>query len=264
MTLAPGCLDLATTEPPRGIVAWLRAPLVTLTFLTVLPIGKRITVGQDELPRAIGFFPLIGLLLGATCAGIAWLLSSRTSPALVAIVASAWMALATGALHWDGLGDLADALAGARGDRERALAILRDPRMGSAGTVALVLGLLMQVAAIARLSESGQWMALVLAPVVSRAFVVPAVVLLPRARPDGRAQAFATSQASKTVALLLAGLLSVPLLTHWFPGAVPLCAAFTAMLAVVWVAQRTLGGMTGDVYGAAIVLSEVAFLATFV
>lgn len=254
--------DVEMIQPSRtDIVAWLRAPLVALSFLTIVPIGKRITVSGDELPRAIGFFPLVGALLGLGTIGIAWMLSQRTSPTLVAIVATAWSALATGALHLDGVGDLSDAVAGARGDRKRALEILRDPRMGSAGTVALVLVLLLQVAATVQLCESGRWMLLLMAPVVSRALVVPAMVLFEPARSDGRAHAFVPGRRSGLVALALAVLLTVPGLVVWFPGVSPLFAGFLATAVVVLVARSVLGGMTGDVYGAAIALSEVAFLA---
>jgi adenosylcobinamide-GDP ribazoletransferase len=245
-----------------ALVAWLRAPIVALTFLTIVPIGKRITVADDELPRAIGFFPLIGLLLGLATAGIGLGLSSRMTPTLGAIVAAAWMALVTGALHLDGVGDLFDAVAGARGDRKRALAILRDPRMGSAGTVALVLVLLMQVAATARIIESAQWTALVVAPLVSRALVVPLVALFAPARGDGRAYAFAPGPGPGRVAIVVALGIVVPVLVVASPGVAPLGAAFLATTAVVLVARSVLGGMTGDVYGAAIALSEVAFLAT--
>ena len=114
----------------------LRAFAAAVTLLTRLPLGRRIAVDETDIARSLAWLPLVGLGLGGAVALAARGLEGRLDdgPAAVLIVA-AW-ALATGAIHLDGLADSADALGA--GDRERRLAIMRDPRLGSFGVLALI------------------------------------------------------------------------------------------------------------------------------
>src|SRR6187200_1791746 len=106
--------------------AEVRATGAALSFLTRLPIGARLGAGAEDLGRAGPAFPLVGAPLGAAVGGVASVLEGPCPALVAASVALALGAIATGAIHLDGLADTADALGAA--SREQALGIMRDPR----------------------------------------------------------------------------------------------------------------------------------------
>ena len=106
-----------------------------MAFLTVLPVATSEGAPGERLGRA--YFPAIGAVVGLLSAGVFAFLDAFTTPLLAAVAAVATLALLTGALHLDGLADSADGLFGG-GDVARRLEVMRDPRLGSFGTVAVV------------------------------------------------------------------------------------------------------------------------------
>jgi adenosylcobinamide-GDP ribazoletransferase len=242
--------------------ALLRQASAAFRFLTRLPIPGPPLEG-DALGRALAFFPLAGAALGGILAGAAWLLGRNLAPGVLAVLLVAALAWLTGGLHLDGLADVADGLGGSHGDPARALAIMRDSRIGAFGAAALALVLLVKVAAAAALLGRGgpgpaAW-ALLCAPTLARFAAVPLVVLFPYARPQGLGRAFHDGGGWRELALAAA--LAAAVLA-WFglrvalPAAVSLATVAVAALSI----QRRLGGLTGDAYGAAIELAEAAFL----
>jgi adenosylcobinamide-GDP ribazoletransferase len=235
----------------------LSALRAAVTFLTPLPLGGAPPTAET-LRAAAPFFPLVGLGLGAAIAlgdgaARAWL-----PPAPAALVPVLIWVVGSGALHLDGLCDVFDALMGG-GDRERALRILRDPRAGTAGVVAVVLVLAAKLASVAALPEESRLRALVLAPAVGRAWLLPALAL-PPARPDGLAQLFRGPRAARDAALALA---TTALLAAVLGGSAALLALAASAIPVGWLLHRAwhrFGGTTGDVCGAAAELAETAFL----
>lgn len=226
-----------------------------IAFLTRLPVGGR----TCALPDCAWAFPLAGLLAGLAGA-LVWLLAGTLNlPAAAAgLLALAAMALLTGALHEDGLADMADGLGGST--RERRLDIMRDSRIGSFGVLALIFALGLKLAALLALPGEAVPAALVAAAGLSRALAVALLCLLPAARVDGLgASAAAPAPAQALVALGLALLAALAL----FGPAACLAALFCAGLAAAAVAvtaRRAFGGQTGDVLGAQIVLAETAAL----
>lgn len=109
----------------------MRAFLVALQFLTRLPVRLRAAPSEEELGRSLLFYPLVGLLIGMLLTTLAMAISAAGISDLLgaALVLAAWVVL-TGGLHLDGLADSADAWSGGRGDRERTLAIMKDPYWG--------------------------------------------------------------------------------------------------------------------------------------
>src|SRR5262245_52238316 len=173
-----------------------------------------------------------------------------TAVALVALLAGL-----TGGLHLDGVADVFDALGGGRGQRDRMLAILRDSRIGAHGAAALVLVILAKVVAVAALVDhsSGDhaWWALYAAPVAARWAVVPLIVGFPYARPEGLGKPF---HGHAGVAQLAGATAVAAIALGWLGGRAiaPALAALLAALAIATWLHRHLGGLTGDVYGAAI------------
>jgi adenosylcobinamide-GDP ribazoletransferase len=210
--------------------------------------------------RALSYFPLAGAGLGAILAGAAWLLHPHLPPGVLAVLLVAALAALTGGLHLDGLADVADGLGGGHGDRARTLEIMRDSRIGAFGAAALVLVLLAKTAAVAALVAAGEAMwALFCAPVLARAAAVPLVVLFPYARPTGLGRAFHDGGGRRELGIAAAlGLAAVA-----WPGTrvvVPAAAGLAAAGLVALAIRRRLGGLTGDVYGAAIEVAEATFL----
>jgi adenosylcobinamide-GDP ribazoletransferase len=238
-------------------------PLVTaFAFLTRLPIRAGF-ISDRDLGRSVGFFPLVGLVLGLASAGLGYACARVFPPTMTAVVLVAGLAIATGGLHLDGLSDLFDGLGGGRGDRERTLAIMRDSRIGAQGAIALFLLLAAKIAATAALLEARDYVALVAVPVIGRFAVAPSIVLFPYTRTEGLGRAFNGEAGVRELAIAAAttAIVTVALGPALLKPA--LAAVLVALLLAVALRAR-LGGLTGDIYGATIELGEVtaAFVAT--
>ena len=188
-----------------------------------------------------------------------WMLPTVGGLALAAgVVLLAWVAL-TGALHLDGLADSADAWIGGMGDRERTLAIMKDPRSGPAGVVAVVVVLLLKFAALASLPASGG-SALLLVPLLARAGLMLAVLITPYARSQGLASGLGeASRGACGCALAITVLLAL------FWGWHGLLATVLSLVALAFWRQacmRRLGGFTGDTCGALAECLEALLLVT--
>ncbi|GGO93619.1 adenosylcobinamide-GDP ribazoletransferase [Stakelama pacifica] len=230
----------------------MRGLIVALNFLTRLP-GPRVDAGPEDFAAAIRLYPLVGLVIGALVAGAGWL-GGQADPWLGALAALLVWVWSTGALHLDGLGDMADALGAAHGDPDRMLSVMRDPHMGSFGAVALILQLAAKLVLLHLLLPVG-WAVLVAIPAVARIGPLVWARFLPSLRPGGLGASVAGATRVRDLigwALVLAGAcVLLPVLI-----AVPLVLAGLGL----WFRAR-LGGMTGDVHGAGIELSESALLA---
>jgi adenosylcobinamide-GDP ribazoletransferase len=225
-----------------------------LAFLTRLPAG-----GGRLSPRAALWFPVVGAALGALVGGAAVGLADVLPPLLAGALAVALELAITGALHVDGLADSADGLGGR--DRERALAIMRDHALGAYGGSALVLDLLAKAVALGALAERGDVLPVIAAFAVSRAAPLPLAAALPYARAgEGTGRALADGLRPATAAAGVAVGVAVAVAGGAYAA---IAAAVVVTSGVWWLARRRLGGVTGDVMGAAIELTAtVALVAT--
>ncbi len=236
----------------------MRQLLAALALLTCLPVAGA--------PRgdagSLFWYPLVGALLAAALWLLAWLLPEATEPMLAAALLLCALVWLTGALHLDGLADSMDALAGGHAAPERALEIMRDPRIGSMGAAALFLALLAKFALLAALwpdDMSGVFCALVLA----RANVPLLFASTAYVRQGGIAARLGGASGRWPAA---GGLLCCALLLVWLPWR-QLAAAAGAALAVLvcwrglW--RKRLGGFTGDIAGGLIELGELAVMLVF-
>nr|WP_245524111.1 adenosylcobinamide-GDP ribazoletransferase [Methylobacterium nonmethylotrophicum] len=216
------------------------------------------------VPRML---PLAGLAIGLPGAvAAAAALALGLGPFLAATLALAFAVLVTGALHEDGLADVADGFGGGTSPARR-LEIMRDSRIGAYGAVALVLSCALRIGAIATLADRIGWrvaVALLAVAALSRTAALWPLCRLPPARPDGAAHAVgrpsgtthATAWALCLALLALAGLLGLPWLGLCLAGLLALVAAWT----LTRMAERLVGGQTGDVIGASQQLAEIAAL----
>ena len=233
-------------------------------FFTRLPVGRLMPrEPRIDMARAVWAFPLAGALAGASGAAVfaaaAWI---GLPPALAACWSLAAMLLLTGALHEDGLADMADGFGGGR-DAPRKLEIMRDSRIGSYGALALLLSGLVRIAAMAGLATPGRvGAALVVSGALSRAAIVLLLLLLAPARRDGLASALHPVPRGPALAALAAALALAAILLS--PATiVPAAACIVVVaLAVARLARRQVGGHTGDVLGACAVLADCAVLSS--
>jgi adenosylcobinamide-GDP ribazoletransferase len=227
-------------------------------FLTRFPVGRDVPARADA-GRSCAWFPLAGAAMGLLVAGGAWLAQGHVPPALAGVIAAAALAWMSGGLHLDGLADTFDGLSGGHGDRERTLAIMRDGRIGAHGAAALALLLLAKAAALAELVARGDPWPMVAAPAVARFAAVPLVVWFPYAREEGLGTAFRGTAGTREIGI--AAVLAAAAAGPSAPASLASAAAAHAVAGALALAvRRRLGGRTGDVYGAAIELAELAFL----
>lgn len=255
--------------------AELRLAFVALQFLTRLPVPAWVGAGCWDpawLNRSVRYFALVGALVGAAGGAVALAALRLWPPAVAATLSVAFTLWLTVAFHEDGLADAFDALLGAA-PRERALAIMKDSRIGTYGAAALVLGLLLRIALLAQLLRVDPVLAAAGSVAVhagGRAGAAVLMRMLPYAGDEAHAKAkplareVRTSDAVWAAVTGLAALLPVPALA---PGAAaagaPVALAGAASLAALVLAlrgwlRRRLGGFTGDTLGAAEQLGEIA------
>jgi adenosylcobinamide-GDP ribazoletransferase len=187
--------------------------------------------------------------------------AALSAPLVAAVAAVAVGAVFTGGLHLDGLADAADALLGG-GCRERRLEIMRDPRIGSFGAVALFLVLAGDVAALSAMPPARALAALVVAGALSRFALLAVVVLVPYVRIEGLG---VMAQGRHRVTDLVVGCLLALLACLLDVRRAGVAAVLVALgtLSVVAMARRRIGGATGDVYGACTEVAQLAALLAF-
>jgi adenosylcobinamide-GDP ribazoletransferase len=250
---------------PERVAAGVRLALTTFTVLPLRP-GQ---IDRASAAVAMSVAPAVGALLGAVLGGALIGLIALDTPALLAgAVVVGLGALLTRGLHLDGLADTVDGL-GAYRSREQALAIMKQPDVGPFGVTALVLTLLAQAAALAALPARG-WPAAFAGVVAATACGRAAVSWacrhgIPPARPDGLGAMVAGTVGPPALALGTAGVAAVALAAvpgRPWQGPLAVAAALAVALLLVRHVVRRLGGITGDVLGAAVeVTTTLTYLA---
>lgn len=236
----------------------LRSLAVAVGFLTRVPIELG-DVREADLGRSLAWFPTVGLMLGVMFAGAELVMSGLGSPALVALGLVALGVGLTGGLHLDGVADVFDGLGGGRGNRQRILEIMRDSRIGAHGAAAVVLVLLAKVFAIVEIERAGMTWALIVFPAAARWAACALVICFPYARKEGLGKSFNGHARGTYLVAATCTMVAIVVLAGT-SAIVPTLASLGVALLLAMHLQRRLGGLTGDVYGAAIELAEVAFL----
>jgi len=228
-------------------------------FLTRLPLS-RLTYKPDALPRAVKYFPLVGLAVGAAAAGLYSLLSTHLPIAVIALLIVLFSTLATGGLHEDGLADAADAFGGGW-DRPQVLAIMKDSRIGSFGALALAFSIGGRVLLLAYIPAGNFVQYVISAEVLCRWVMLPLGAVLPGAgeqNSQGARIARRVSGISLAVGTLIAlGAVGFMLRqsTVW-----PVAAASAVTLYSGLYYKHRIGGITGDCFGAT---SQLTLLAVY-
>ncbi|MBU2038307.1 MAG: adenosylcobinamide-GDP ribazoletransferase [Gammaproteobacteria bacterium] len=246
-----------------------------MAFLTRLPTPYLKRVDEAVAARSLVFYPLIGCLLGlsllAFTAACVFYNLQVSLLLLAALLLFIWVVF-SGALHLDGLADSADAWVGGLGNKERTLAIMKDPQSGPMGVTVIAVILLVKFAAIYALldkaqSGSGSWniwlliAGFMLVPMLARGAVPGLLATTPYVRKKGLASALVAGATPLVVGItgtLLALLAGVFLQTQ----ALFILALWLTILMMARAAMiKRLGGCTGDTLGATIEIQEALLLA---
>ncbi len=245
--------------------------LVALRFLTRLPLPFLRTLDLPPLAQAMRFFPLAGAFIGTLTAVVLAVANMLGVPSLLAaVLALSAGVLLTGALHEDGLADVADGFAGGK-TREQRLEIMRDSRIGTYGTIALCLTFIGRAAIYETLAGVQPLIIIALlasAAAFSRSLVVDLLWATRPARSDGLSIfAGRPSKRSALFSLIMGGVAAAAAISLVLSTAMAMLsiAAAALMLGLMrWLAMRQIGGQTGDVCGAVQVLTEITMLTVFV
>jgi len=236
-----------------------------VSFLTVVPMPSSFieTVNAEDFARSFAFFPLVGLLIGFFCS-LFYFLSHRWMPNLLAAVCiTALLTFLTRGLHLDGLADLADGVGGGY-TAERRLQIMKDSRIGAFGSLALTLAILFKVSALYALMEANNWQPILLVPVFSRLSMVLTAYKSPYARVEGGlAKSFVEPMTihQPLAALIFSGAAAILVSPLWILAY--LAAAVCCSCCIRALSRKWLGGVTGDVLGAANEVAEITLFSLF-
>ncbi|MFI5716585.1 adenosylcobinamide-GDP ribazoletransferase [Nocardia sp. NPDC051750] len=229
---------------------------LTFSWLTVLPVRGPAEVDRRAATRAIALAPVAGLALGVAAAAALWLLAPAGAAA--GFVAVAVLALLTRGMHLDGLADTFDGL-GVYGPPERAREVMKSGGAGPFGVVAVVSAAGIQAGAFTALAGSGHWFAVIVAVGLGRVAVVAACRRGIEPAPDTRFGALVAGTQSR-LTVVVWGALAAAAAVWAVPGLAwsgPLIALL-ALLAAVRLTDhgiRRIGGLSGDLLGAAVELS---------
>ena len=270
------------------MIQFIREYLLAIQFFTRIPITGRLAgwVGfSPELLRAsAAHFPGVGVVVGAAAAAVYALLQALLpdttyAPLVAAVFCTIATVLLTGGFHEDGLADVADGLGGSY-DRERALDIMKDSRVGAFGAMALVLALLCKVALLAILgsvegipvaweaSPFNSWyicVALWTGHIVSRGLPLVVIRLLPHMGDTATSKSKPLADQISTGGLLIAfvwcfAALALASLALEAMNLIVACGlAVLALLALLRFFRRRLQGFTGDCLGTTQQVCEIAF-----
>ncbi|KAA3658003.1 MAG: adenosylcobinamide-GDP ribazoletransferase [Chloroflexi bacterium] len=235
--------------------------LAALQFMTVMPAVIKRPFTDQELGRAVGFYPLVGLLLGSCLAGLNALLGLVFPPSVrVALLMFAWILL-IGVLHLDGFLDACDGLFGGWNPDKR-LEIMRDHRVGAFALAGGVLLLLTKYSALT--TSTNITTALILAPVLGRWAITFALVRYPYAREKGMGRTMKDQAGNWELGLGTITAVFVSILLGGLTGIISMIVVFVILLGTIRFVMSRIPGLTGDIYGTVCEISELVVLLIYV
>ncbi|OUS07092.1 hypothetical protein A9Q96_07215 [Rhodobacterales bacterium 52_120_T64] len=229
------------------------------SLLTRLPVPVDHARAGSRGAAAAWAFPVVGLIIGGAAGAISALAGWLGLPAgMAATSALAFLAVITGGMHEDGLADFADCMGGTT--TEQRLEIMKDSRIGAYGVIALSIALLARWSGIGELSGWTVVFALAAVGAASRAVMVLLMFAMRPARKTGLSAGVGKPSGATVLVASSIAFLSCVIFTG-LSGVVLFVLIFGAALPVYWIANRTLGGHTGDVLGTAQQFAEIVGLA---
>jgi len=233
-----------------------------VTFLSIFPLARNLEWLPEDINNSRAFYPAVGLLMGLLLVGIEEGSSQLFSAPLTAAFLVVAMVIITRALHLDGLMDICDGVFGGF-TPERRLEIMKDSRVGAFGVAGGVTVLLLKYAALVSLLtilEPGKEWALLLFPAISRWTMVVLLGAFPYVRSQGLGSPFHGSGIKVSTSVAGLSMLAAALLLGGFAGLGLLLGATAMAWLMGWGLAKSLGGLTGDAYGAANEIIEMTVI----
>ncbi len=237
--------------------------LIAISFLTKLPIPKT-GLSDKDIGRSSAYFPLAGLVIAAIIVLEFLILKQFFPMQIVNLIVILSMIFITGAIHIDGLADTMDGLGSKAADKDRILSIMRDPKVGVMGVIAVVFDILLKYAVLNSINIKAIPYAILSMCLVSRWAMSLSVNTFSYARTDGLGKAFIQNRSNKNLAI--SGIFTLVVISLiFFPSMVYIvlivsvfCYLFNKYL------TRKIGGITGDTLGAVSEIAEILTLLLFV
>ncbi len=234
--------------------------LAALSFLTIIPLPLRREISPEEAGRSLGYFPVVGVIIGLGLAGLNWLLSHFLPPAVTGGLLIVFLVVVSGALHLDGFVDTCDGIAAHKTVEDR-WRVMRDSRAGGFGVVGACCLLLVKFISLNNVPELLLTATLVLMPVLSRWAMVYAVFAYPYARPSGLGKGL--KQQTRWFRFTIATLITLGaavVLLQLFAGLAMMLGIWGIVAVMATYLNRKFSGLTGDTYGAVNEVAEVSVL----
>ena len=237
--------------------------LAALQFLTTIPVPWLREVSPEKLGRSVGYFPVVGLVIGLILVGLDGLFSFILPPSVTNILLLVSLVIITGAMHLDGFVDTCDGIAGHKMVEVR-WQVMHDSRVGGFGIIGIVLLLLVKYVSLNNISASFMTPVLVLMPVLGRWAMVYAIFTLPYARPSGLGKVFKQETRWPMFALAMLVTLIVMVGLVWVTGFLLVFLIWFLIwvmtVAVAAYFKSKFVGLTGDTYGAINEVTETGVL----
>lgn len=237
----------------------MRGFLIALTFLSRIPIPAPKDVTEREFKQSQQYYPFVGLLIGCLLYGAGFVANFFYPPLITGAILLACEIWLTGGIHLDGFMDSMDGLLSAR-TPERMLEIMKDSRVGAHSAITLAALLILKFSLFTSLTPNNLKV-LIIIPMLSRWAFLIGIKGFPYARAEGLGQGF--HENSRWLVFIIEGVVALILAT-WICGYAGILASAAALIFAAlfsWRVAKILGGLTGDIYGATIELTEVISLA---
>lgn len=226
------------------------------SFLTIIPSGNS---DLQTVAKYMYLFPVIGIAIGLLIGAAGWGLSFFLDPLVVGLLVAAGLVLITGIHHTDGLSDFADGLM-VKGSKEKKFEVMRDPKVGAAGIVAIVFCVAATVIALSFMKGFELFYAILIGEVIAKFCMVLSASIGPSPWQGSNSTFVESMKDKKKLAIAGAITISVIVLFQNNAGFVALAAAIAVTLVIVGVSRRSFGGISGDIMGA---INELARVSSF-
>ena len=233
-----------------------------MTFLSIFPVSRNLEWEPEQISNSRAFYPVVGLMIGLLLVGVEEGSSRLFSAPMTAAFLVTAMVIVTRALHLDGLMDVCDGMFGGF-TPERRLEIMKDSRVGAFGVVGGIIVLLLKYAAILSLltvAEPGKEWALLIFPAISRWTMVVLLGSFPYVRSQGLGSPFHNSGIKVSTTLAGVTVVAGAVLLGGFAGLGLLIGGTMMAWIIGWCMAKSLGGLTGDTYGATNEIIEMTVL----
>ena len=241
----------------------IRRFFVAIQFLTRLPVPRALNSSETDIGKAAAFFPLIGVVVGGGAA-LVFVVLQRVLPLPASVFCAIVFAVfITNGFHEDGLADSFDGFGGGW-TKDRVLEIMRDSRIGTYGTLALIFVLFGKFNFLSLLPQGQIWRWLIVAHTASRWTILPLCAYLPYARAEGQGKLVARQVGILEIIIGTVTLLLVLILLPWQAALVALLATTLVPLLSGLYFRARIQGITGDCLGATNQLTEIVLYLTAV